>query len=416
MKKNITRLFTTLLALTIALSLTACGGKKATEITVAIPNDTTNEARALLLLQEQGLIKLKDGVGITATILDIAENPHNIKFNEVEAAQLPNVLKDVDYAVINANYAIAAGLNPAKNALGLEGSASAYGNILCVKEGNENQPLVKALAAAGVDLYLIETMVDMSEARAAVLAVRETDPHKPVVVSFYCDDEGRTLSGVDVLAGLIVMEGMGVAAFGLNCMELDSVLEQLERLAPYASIPLVAQPASQETDPERLAAWAAACAARGVRLFGGCCGAGPETIAALRKVLDGMDVPAFSPAERDPDVIPCASEREARFITPEVDVSDPVPCTSDLVEDIVEIEEKTPVGAIKIEIMEEDDVYIFAEHQYAVEDALCLWSDVPELLEKALRVYQGRAFWDGTGDIEDEDLEPLVEKYGLIIL
>lgn len=275
---------------------------------------------------------------------------------------------------------------------------------------------VKALAAAGVDLYLIETMVDMSEARAAVLAVRETDPHKPVVVSFYCDDEGRTLSGVDVLAGLIVMEGMGVAAFGLNCMELDSVLEQLERLAPYASIPLVAQPASQETDPERLAAWAAACAARGVRLFGGCCGAGPETIAALRKVLDGMDVPAFSPAERDPDVIPCASEREARFITPEVDVSDPVPCTSDLVEDIVEIEEKTPVGAIKIEIMEEDDVYIFAEHQYAVEDALCLWSDVPELLEKALRVYQGRAFWDGTGDIEDEDLEPLVEKYGLIIL
>lgn len=275
---------------------------------------------------------------------------------------------------------------------------------------------VKALAAAGVDLYLIETMVDMSEARAAVLAVRETDPHKPVVVSFYCDDEGRTLSGVDVLAGLIVMEGMGVAAFGLNCMELDSVLEQLERLAPYASIPLVAQPASQETDPERLAAWAAACAARGVRLFGGCCGAGPETIAALRKVLDGMDVPAFSPAERDPDVIPCASEREARFITPEVDVSDPVPCTSDLVEDIVEIEEKTPVGAIKIEIMEVDDVYIFAEHQYAVEDALCLWSDVPELLEKALRVYQGRAFWDGTGDIEDEDLEPLVEKYGLIIL
>ncbi len=275
---------------------------------------------------------------------------------------------------------------------------------------------VKALASAGVDLYLIETMVDMSEARAAVLAVRETDPHKPVVVSFYCDDEGRTLSGVDVLAGLIVMEGMGVAAFGLNCMELDSVLEQLERLAPYASIPLVAQPASQETDPERLAAWAAACAARGVRLFGGCCGAGPETIAALRKVLDGMDVPAFSPAERDPDVIPCASEREARFITPEVDVSDPVPCTSDLVEDIVEIEEKTPVGAIKIEIMEEDDVYIFAEHQYAVEDALCLWSDVPELLEKALRVYQGRAFWDGTGDIEDEDLEPLVEKYGLIIL
>lgn len=275
---------------------------------------------------------------------------------------------------------------------------------------------VAALARAGVDMYLIETMVDMSEARAAVLAVQETDPGKPVIVTFYCDDEGRTLSGVDVLAGLIVMEGMGVSAFGLNCMDLDLLLEQLERLAPYTSIPLVAQPASAETDPEKLAAWAAKCAGHGVRLFGGCCGAGPETIAALRKVLDGMDVPAFRPPERDPDVIPCASEREARFITPDVDVSEPIPCTSDLVEDIVEIEEKTPVGALKIEIMEEDDVLIFAENQYAVEDALCFWSDVPELLEKALRVYQGRAFWDGTGDIEDEDLEPLVKKYGLILL
>ena len=275
---------------------------------------------------------------------------------------------------------------------------------------------VAALAKAGVDLYLIETMVDMAEARAAVLAIQETDPDKPVMVTFYCDDEGRTLSGVDVLAGLIVMEGMGVSAFGLNCVEIEVLLEQLERLAPYARIPLVAQPAAGETDPVRLSDWAERCAERGVRLFGGCCGAGPETIAALKTAVDGLELGEFTPAERDPDVIPCASEREARFITPDVDVSEPVECTSDLVEDILEIEENTPVGAIKIEIMEEDDVLIFAEYQYAVEDALCLWSDVPELLEKALRVYQGRAFWDGTGDIGEEDLAPLVKKYGLIIL
>lgn len=146
MKKNI-RLIAVLLTLVLALSLTACGSKSS-GITIAVPNDTTNEARALLLLQAQGIITLKDGAGITATIMDIAENPHNITFNEVEAAQLPNVLKDVDYAVINSNYAIAAGLNPVKNALAIEGSASAYANILCVKEGRENDPLVKALAAA----------------------------------------------------------------------------------------------------------------------------------------------------------------------------------------------------------------------------------------------------------------------------
>jgi len=275
---------------------------------------------------------------------------------------------------------------------------------------------VAALARAGVDLYLIETMVDMSEARAAVLAVQETDPEKPIIVTFYCDDEGRTLSGVDVLAGLIVMEGMGVSAFGLNCMDLESLLEQLERVAPYAGIPLAAQPADEETDEQVLAAWAERCAKLGVRLFGGCCGAGPETISALKKAVDELEIGPFVPMEKDPDVIPCASEREARFITPEVDVSDPISCTSDQEKDIVEVEEKTPVGAIKIEILEEDDVYIFAEHQYAVEDALCLWSDVPELLEKALRVYQGRAFWDGTGDMEEEDLAPLVKKYGLVIL
>ena len=151
MKKTITRIFTAVLALTLVFSLAACGSKgndSASGVTIAVPNDTTNEARALLLLEQLGYIKLKDGAGITATILDISENPHNITFNEVEAAQLPNVLKDVDYAVINSNYALDGGLNPAKDALGLEGSFSAYGNILAVKEGRENDPLILALLAA----------------------------------------------------------------------------------------------------------------------------------------------------------------------------------------------------------------------------------------------------------------------------
>ena len=147
MKKVISILLITVLALAVLSSLAACGNNSAA-ITIAIPNDTTNEARALLLLEDLGIIKLKDGAGISATPLDIAENPHNIEFKEVEAAQLPNVLKDVDYAVINSNYAIEAKLNPTKDALGIEGSASAYGNILAVKEGNENSDIIKALKAA----------------------------------------------------------------------------------------------------------------------------------------------------------------------------------------------------------------------------------------------------------------------------
>lgn len=136
------------LALTLlcALCLSGCG--KSETVVIGIPNDTTNEARALQLLEANGIIKLKEGAGITATVRDIAENPKNIEFKEVEAAQLPNVLKDVDYAVINCNYAIAAGLNPVTGSLAVEGSASAYGNILVVKEGNEEAPFAKALAAA----------------------------------------------------------------------------------------------------------------------------------------------------------------------------------------------------------------------------------------------------------------------------
>ena len=148
MKKVITTILSLVLIFSFAIGLTGCGGGSDETIQIAIPNDTTNEARALLLLQDNGIITLKDGAGITATIQDIAENPKNIEFKEVEAAQLPNVLQDVDYAIINSNYAIPAELNPVEDSLLIEGSSSAYGNILAVKEGNENEPKIKALVAA----------------------------------------------------------------------------------------------------------------------------------------------------------------------------------------------------------------------------------------------------------------------------
>lgn len=113
--------------------------------TIAVPNDTTNEARALLLLQTLGVITLKEGAGVTATKLDIVENPHNVNILEAEAAQLPLMLPDVDFAVINGNYALGAGLNPIEDSVAIEGSESPYLNVVVVKEGNENEPFVAAL-------------------------------------------------------------------------------------------------------------------------------------------------------------------------------------------------------------------------------------------------------------------------------
>lgn len=145
MKKIIASILAAAILLSLTFCLTACGDDA---LKIAVPNDTTNEARALLLLENLGLLKLKENAGITATILDIVDNPHNIEFSEVEAAQIPNVLPDVDFAVINSNFALDAGLNPAQDALALEGSFSAYSNILTVKAGNEELPEVKALTAA----------------------------------------------------------------------------------------------------------------------------------------------------------------------------------------------------------------------------------------------------------------------------
>lgn len=128
--------------------------------TVAIPNDATNEGRALLLLQAQGLIKLKDATGLVQTPKDIVENPKNLKFNELDAANLPRALADVDFAIINTNYALLAELNPTKDALFMEGGESAYANIITTREDNKDsegiQKLIKALQSEEVKKFINE--------------------------------------------------------------------------------------------------------------------------------------------------------------------------------------------------------------------------------------------------------------------
>ena len=120
--------------------------------TIAVPNDTTNEARALQLLAAQGIITVREGAGLTATVNDIEENPHNVKIQEIEAAQLPRTVQDVDFAVINGNFAMEAGFSVGKDALATEDASSeaaqTYANVLVVKEGNENSPAIQALLAA----------------------------------------------------------------------------------------------------------------------------------------------------------------------------------------------------------------------------------------------------------------------------
>ena len=174
-------------AATAAVALTACGGSSSTasstassaaasavakldKVKVAVPNDTTNEARALTLLEKNGFFKLKADAGLTATAKDIEENPLNVTVDEVEAAQVPNVLQDEDYAVINSNYAISAGLDPTTDALAIEDGSSAYVNVLVCKDGNQEEPKIKALAAA-LQSQQVKDFMDENYKGAVVSAV-----------------------------------------------------------------------------------------------------------------------------------------------------------------------------------------------------------------------------------------------------
>lgn len=217
----------------------------------------------------------------------------------------------------------------------------------------------------------IKGMTALAECRAALMEANRLGCGAPWV-SWVCDGEGRSPTRVHMLAALFVCEGMGAAAFGIACPE-EAEEERLAELAAYARIPLF-RAAGEELVPY-----------------------------------------PYERACPDPDVIPCATGTDPCFIRRTIDVGEELECGPDLLEDIIAAEDD-PVGAVKIAIQSQDDVEIFAQHQYAVREALCLWSDVPELLEAALRVYQGRAFYDGTGALSREELDRLTRTYGLIVL
>ena len=163
------KLIALVIALVLTLSLTAA---LADTITIAVPNDPTNEGRALLLLQSQGVLTLKEGAGLEATKGDIESSVVDIELVEVEAALVPEIKQDVDYAIINNNYALQAGLNPVEDSLLIESADSPYVNVVSVKEGNENSDEAKALAAALQSQKVVD-FINNTYAGAAVATVTE---------------------------------------------------------------------------------------------------------------------------------------------------------------------------------------------------------------------------------------------------
>ena len=278
-----------------------------------------------------------------------------------------------------------------------------------------------ALEKAGVDLFAVETMMTLSDARAAVLAIRSVS-EKPIFVTFTCDESGRTLSGTDVTAALVVLQGMGISAFGLNCSTgPDKMLVQLCRLRDYARVPLIAKPNAgmpavvngttvYDCTPEEFVAYADEMVQAGVGIFGGCCGTTDEYIAALVRTL--KDKSFVPPVPKNADMLPASTEKIPVLLPVDAPHGAVLQAKSDMEDALAEaMEEQEPVAAIKIGSWE--DVDALADWQYAISKPLCLVCDEAELLEAALRVYQGRALYEG--GLSEEALLPLCDRYGLLI-
>ena len=277
----------------------------------------------------------------------------------------------------------------------------------------------KALEEAGVDLFAIETMMTVSDARAAILAVRSVS-EKPILVTFTCDENGKTLMGSDILAVMTIMQHMDIQAFGMNCsVGPGEMLQQLKRLHPYAEVPLIAKPNAgfpeiidgqtvYNCPPEEFTAQLEQMLGNGVGIFGGCCGSDASHIEAL---CGKMSTDAFvPPAPETEGKLICATEKVMFALPPDLEIGQPVPCDQRLEEYLEDLDEKQAL--ITLSISAEEDLAYFADCQFMIDRPLVLTTDDAALLEKALRLYQGRALYQG--NLDAAQLAPLAKKYGVI--
>jgi len=272
----------------------------------------------------------------------------------------------------------------------------------------------QALENAGVDAFVIETMFNLAEARAAMLAIRDVSD-KPVIASFTCDKNGRTMMGTHAAAALTVMESMGVCAFGLNCSEGPDVMRPvLEMLAKQTHVPLLAKPNAGLPEvvngalrysiaPEEFAQQVAAFAGLGVGLFGGCCGTDPDYIAALRRALQDADI-----APRCSETVFVATQRDA-FALDRCEFPDAIDCDEDVGDALMDAEEDDDISATTLRVRDMDDVQELITNSISIAKPICLETEDAQVLEAALQVYQGRAAYRGNLDIA-----ALSKKYGVI--
>lgn len=282
-----------------------------------------------------------------------------------------------------------------------------------------------ALKDAGVDYIACETFMSLTEARAALIAAEETG--LPVTVTITVDENGRTLSGGDVLSNLVTLAAMGAAAVGLNCSTGPEVVKKaLTGVASHIKVPIIAKPnagvpgrADHILSPEEFAAFVPDFYSEGVGILGGCCGTEPEH---LKRVREEMDASPFCGHAGDDDTAGegvrdfiAANEKQAFFVAEEgLDFSHKIHCDSQLADRLLDLEGEN--CAARIVIGSADDAREFGMNAYLASTPVVLLGYDAGALDEALKLYCGRAMVDSKSEVPREKLEELSRRYGAVII
>lgn len=279
------------------------------------------------------------------------------------------------------------------------------------------------LVEAGVDLLVVETLTSIGEARAAAIALAKFD--LPKIITLTVDKDGETPYGGTAVNALIILQELGISAFGLNCScGPELMAEVLESLKPYAKIPLVAKPSAcrYDEDTERLlpitpiemAVQMKRLLAAGATIVGGCCGTTPDHLEAIRDAMEEHEFTPFVPAEGEGDITLADIRQIYNLYCDQIECTEPLACSVDMTDELLELEGES-VDVIVVEINTIDDAKDWALNAHMANLPVCFYSHDEISLRLALLLYNGRAMIDSRSSLEEEKLQKIAEKYGAVI-
>ena len=275
-----------------------------------------------------------------------------------------------------------------------------------------------ALDGAGVDLFAIETMLSVTEARAAVMACRKYK--KPVWVTMTLDQDGMLLSGGQPLACLITLQHLGVDGFGFNCgAGIEGMVTALRTVSPYASVPLIAKPNTLPENacvPEQFADWIRLLLNAGASIVGGCCGTAPAHIRAAYECLRQYEPHPMAPLTSAQENDIWLTNEKTLFALDEdrIEFTSPIACSHDMSDDFFAAE-RDSFDVMLVSVETPDDALDFARNASFAALPVCFQSEDPEALSRALFLYNGRAMVDSNSSIEESHLRKIADRYGAFV-